>query len=48
VGRSGESVRLPAIVDVGHHDAIGMIEAEKDAPVADAQAIPAFQCTVKA
>lgn len=43
--RIGESVSLPAIVDVGHHDAVGLIETEKDTPLADAQAIPAFQRT---
>src|ERR1039457_3214735 len=38
-----DSVSLAAVVDVGHHDVTGLIEAEEDAPLADAQAIPAFQ-----
>ena len=38
-----ESVSLAAVVDFGHHDVTRLIEAEKDAPLADAQAIPAFQ-----
>ena len=40
---SVESVSLAAVVDVGHYDVTGLIEAEKSAPFADAQAIPAFQ-----
>ena|ERR1017187_4435421 len=42
-----ESVSLAAVVDVGHHHVTRLIEAEKDAPLADAQAIPAFQRTLQ-
>ena len=38
---------MAAVVDVGHHDVIRLIEAEKDAPLADAEAIPAFQRTLQ-
>ena len=38
---------MAAVVDVGHHDFTGLIEAEKDAPLADAQAIPALQRTLQ-
>ena len=41
------SVSLPAVVDVGHHDVARLIEAEKDAPLAYTQAIPAFQRTLQ-
>jgi len=39
------SVRLPPVVDFVHDDAAGWIEAEKHAPLADAQAIAAVQGT---
>ena len=42
-----ESVSLAAVVDVGHYDVTGLIEAEKSAPLADAQAIPASQRTLQ-
>jgi hypothetical protein len=42
-----ESVSLAAVVDVGHRDVSGLIEAEENAPLADAQAIPAFQRTLQ-
>ena len=38
---------MAAVVDVGHHDITRLIEAEKSAPLADAQAIPAFQRTLQ-
>lgn len=38
-----ESISLAAVVDVCHHDVARRIEAEEDAPLADAQPIPAFQ-----
>ena len=37
------SVGLAAIVDFGDNHGIGLFKTEKDAPLADAQAIPAFQ-----
>ena len=47
IAQFAESVGLAAVIDVGHHDVTGLIEAEKDAPLADAQAIPAFQRTLQ-
>ena len=38
---------MAAVVDVGHHDVIRLIEDEKDASLADAEAIPAFQRTLQ-
>jgi hypothetical protein len=35
---AAESVGLAAVVDVGHKDAAGLIETEKDAPLAHTQA----------
>ena len=46
-GCSAESVSLAAVVDVGHYDVTGLIEAEKSVPLADAQALPAFQRTLQ-
>ena len=40
------SVSLAAVVHVGHYDVSRLMEAEKDAPLADAQAIQAFQRTL--
>lgn len=42
-----ESVNLAAVVDVGNYDVARLIEAEKSAPLADAQAIRAFQRTLQ-
>ncbi len=42
-----KSVSLAAVVDINNYHATGLIEAEKNAPLADAQAIPAFQCTLQ-
>ena len=41
------SVSLAAVVYGGHYDLAGLIEAEKDAPLPYAEAIPAFQCTLQ-
>ena len=46
-GGFAESVSLAAVVDVGHYDVSRLIEAEKNAPLANAQAIPAFQRTLQ-